>query len=156
MFGGGKGKLLLEKPEPKKQILPDEGLADEANPMPKELENDEDEELTAGIEIDLTLPRKKIHGLEMLSGGEKSLVSIAVLFALISVSPPPFLVLDEVDAALDEKNTRRFAELIKNFSKNTQFMIVTHNRATMESSEVLYGVTMEEDGVSKVLSIKLD
>ncbi|MCL5017180.1 MAG: AAA family ATPase, partial [Patescibacteria group bacterium] len=87
MFGGGKGRLLLEKPEPKKQVLPDEGLADEANPMPKAVENDE-EELSAGIEIDLTLPRKKIHGLEMLSGGEKSLVSIAVLFALISVSPP--------------------------------------------------------------------
>ena len=91
----------------------------------------------------------------MLSGGEKSLLSIAVLFALISVSPPPFLVLDEVDAALDERNTSRFAELIKDFSKQSQFIIVTHNRATMEAADVLYGVTMEESGVSKVLSIDL-
>ncbi|MDO8442972.1 MAG: AAA family ATPase, partial [bacterium] len=150
------GKLLLEKPEVKKQVLPDEGLADESNPIPKEPEPEEEDELSAGIEMELVIPRKKIKGLEMLSGGEKSLVSIAVLFALISVSPPPFLVLDEVDAALDERNTKRFAELIKDFSKKSQFIIVTHNRATMESSDVLYGVTMEEDGVSKVLSIKLD
>lgn len=158
MFGGGKGKLLLEKPEIKKQVLPDEGLADESNPIPKVSEKDEEEEneLSAGIEMELVIPRKKIKGLEMLSGGEKSLVSIAVLFALISVSPPPFLVLDEVDAALDERNTKRFAELVKDFSKKSQFLIVTHNRATMESSDVLYGVTMEEDGVSKVLSIKLE
>jgi len=157
MFGGGKAKLYLEKPEVKKQVLPDEGLADEGRQLTKEPEKDEEEdELSAGIEMELVIPRKKIKGLEMLSGGEKSLVSIAVLFALISVSPPPFLVLDEVDAALDERNTRRFAELIKDFSKKSQFIIVTHNRSTMESSDVLYGVTMEEDGVSKVLSIKLD
>ncbi|MHB9019902.1 MAG: chromosome segregation SMC family protein [Minisyncoccota bacterium] len=157
MFGGGKGKLYLEKPEVKKQILPDEGLADGIQQTSKESEKDEEEdELSAGIELELVIPRKKIKGLEMLSGGEKSLVSIAVLFALISVSPPPFLVLDEVDAALDERNTKRFAELIKDFSKKSQFIIVTHNRSTMESSDVLYGVTMEEDGVSKVLSIKLD
>ena len=92
----------------------------------------------------------------MLSGGEKSLVSIAALFALISVSPPPFLVLDEVDAALDEKNTKCFADIVRDFSKKTQFIIVTHNRATMEASDVLYGITMEGDGVSKVLSLKLE
>ena len=92
----------------------------------------------------------------MLSGGEKSLVSIAALFALISVSPPPFLVLDEVDAALDERNTKRFADLIKNFSNKTQFLLVTHNRATMEAANILYGVTMGEDGTSRVLSIKLE
>lgn len=92
----------------------------------------------------------------MLSGGEKSLISIAVLFALISVSPPPFLVLDEVDAALDEKNSRRFSDLIKDFSNQTQFIIVTHNRTVMEAADVLYGVTMNEDGTSKVLSLKLD
>jgi len=156
MFGGGKAKLYLEKPEVKDQILPEEGLADEGSQLTKESEKEEDDELSAGIELELVIPRKKIKGLEMLSGGEKSLVSIAVLFALISVSPPPFLVLDEVDAALDERNTKRFAELIKDFSKKSQFIIVTHNRSTMESSDVLYGVTMEEDGVSKVLSIKLE
>ena len=156
MFGGGKGKLYLEKPEVKKQVLPDEGLADGSEQITRSSDPEEEDELSAGIELELVIPRKKIKGLEMLSGGEKSLVSIAVLFALISVSPPPFLVLDEVDAALDERNTKRFAELIKDFSKKSQFIIVTHNRSTMESSNVLYGVTMEEDGVSKVLSIKLE
>ena len=96
-----------------------------------------------------------MKGLEVLSGGEKSLVSIAVLFALVSVSAPPFLVLDEVDAALDENNTRRFASLVKEFGKQTQFILVTHNRATMEAADILYGVTMDASGVSKLLSVKL-
>ena len=89
----------------------------------------------------------------MLSGGERSLVSIAALFALISISPPPFLVLDEIDAALDENNSKRFANLVKEFSKKTQFIIVTHNRAVMEAADVLYGITMGEEGTSKVLSL---
>ena len=101
------------------------------------------------------MPGKKISGLDALSGGEKSLVSIAALFALISVSPPPFLVLDEIDAPLDEKNSRMFANLIKDFSGDTQFVIVTHNRAVMEVADVLYGVTMNDDGTSKLLSLKL-
>ncbi|MBI3046413.1 MAG: AAA family ATPase [Candidatus Harrisonbacteria bacterium] len=157
MFGGGKAKLVLEKPEPKVQAAV-EGVTDpEMKEHRKETEDLETEELKqTGIEIDLSLPRKRIHGLDMLSGGEKSLVSIAALFALISVSPPPFLVLDEVDAALDEKNTKRFADIVRDFSKKTQFLIVTHNRATMEAANILYGVTMEEDGVSKVLSLKLE
>jgi len=92
---------------------------------------------------------------EMLSGGEKSLVSIAALFALISVSPPPFLVLDEIDAPLDEKNSQMFANLIKDFSGDTQFIIITHNRAVMEAADVLYGITMNDDGTSKLLSLKL-
>ena len=92
----------------------------------------------------------------MLSGGEKTLVSLAALFALISISPPPFLVLDEIDAALDEENARRFSELIKQFSTKTQFIVVTHNRSTMEAADVLYGITMGDDGVSKVLSLKLE
>ena len=91
----------------------------------------------------------------MLSGGEKSLVSIAALFALISISPPPFLVLDEIDAALDENNSGRFADLIKEFSKKTQFIVVTHNRTVMEAADVLYGITMNNDGTSKLLSLKL-
>jgi chromosome segregation protein len=154
MFGGGKAKLFLEKPEVKAE--PAEGeMAEELKEHEKEMEEDELSK-QLGIEIDVSLPRKRIRGLEMLSGGEKSLVSIAALFALISVSPPPFLVLDEVDAALDEKNTKRFAEIVRNFSQKTQFIIVTHNRATMEAANILYGVTMEEDGVSKVLSLKLE
>ncbi len=156
MFGGGKAKMVLEKPEaPKAEDMTAEEK--ELQIHQKETEDLESDELRQlGIEIELTLPRKRIHGLDMLSGGEKSLVSIAALFALISVSPPPFLVLDEVDAALDEKNTKRFADIVKSFSGETQFLIVTHNRATMEASNVLYGVTMEEDGVSKVLSLKLE
>jgi len=109
----------------------------------------------AGIDIEVSLPKKKIKGLEMLSGGERSLVSIAALFALISVSPPPFLVLDEVDAALDENNARRFSQILKDFSPKTQFVIVTHNRVTMEVADVLYGVTMSPDGTSKIVSLKL-
>lgn len=109
----------------------------------------------AGIDIEVSLPKKKVKGLEVLSGGERSLVSIAALFALISVSPPPFLVLDEVDAALDENNARRFSQILKGFSPKTQFIIVTHNRVTMEAADVLYGVTMSPDGTSKIVSLKL-
>ncbi|MEK7100696.1 MAG: AAA family ATPase [Patescibacteria group bacterium] len=127
IFGGGKAKLIVQTNE----------LND------------------AGIDIEVSLPKKKVKGLEVLSGGERSLVSIAALFALISVSPPPFLVLDEVDAALDEDNARRFAEILKDFSKKTQFVVVTHNRVTMEAADVLYGVTMSPDGTSKVVSLKL-
>ncbi len=110
----------------------------------------------SGVEIEVNLPKKKIHSLDVLSGGEKSLISIAALFALISVSPPPFLVLDEIDAPLDEKNSARFANLIKDFANKVQFIVVTHNRTIMESADVLYGVTMNEDGTSKLLSLKLE
>ena len=103
----------------------------------------------------MTLPKKRVKGLDVLSGGERALVSIAALFSLISVSSPPFLFLDEVDAALDERNAKRFGDIVKEFSKHTQFVIVTHNRATMESADVLYGVTMSKDGTSKLVSLKL-
>lgn len=164
MFGGGKAKLKLVTPKPKEENVVSaeggeagaEGAAAEPAAEPAESEPEEDPELQAGIEVDLSLPRKRITSLEMLSGGEKSLVSIAALFALIAVSPPPFLVLDEVDAPLDEQNARRFAELIRTFAEKSQFIIVTHNRATMEAADVLYGVTMGDDGVSKVLSLKLE
>ncbi|MBI2514906.1 AAA family ATPase [Candidatus Wolfebacteria bacterium] len=151
MFGGGSAKLRIMKREARsmKQVH-EEGSETEGGR--DVLETDD----LSGIEIDLSLPKKRITGLEMLSGGEKSLVSIAALFSLISVSPPPFLVLDEIDAALDESNSRRFANLVKEFSKKTQFIIATHNRATMEGADVLYGVTMGEDGASKVLSLKLE
>ena len=108
-----------------------------------------------GIDIDLNIPSKGIKSLSSLSGGEKSLVAIAVLFALASISPPPFLILDEVDAALDEKNSQRFADLLKTLGNKTQFVIVTHNRSVMEAADVLYGVTMGDDGISKILSLKL-
>ena len=132
-----------------------QSLAEE-NSEKAEADRDAEEANLGGLDIELNVPKKRIHSLDMLSGGEKSLVSLAVLFALISVSPPPFLVLDEVDAALDEPNSRRFGELIKDFSRKTQFVLVTHNRAIMEAADILYGVTMGEDGVSKVLSLKLE
>ncbi len=157
MFSGGKAKLKLEVY--KKPIFENgegDGEALAVGESAVQSENEESGELQAGIEIDLSVPRKGIKGIEMLSGGERSLVSLAALFALIAVSPPPFLVLDEIDAALDEENASRFAALVKEFSKTTQFILVTHNRATMEAADALYGVTMDEDGVSKVLSLKLD
>jgi len=154
MFGGGHAKMVLVKKE--KKLLP-EGEGDNSAPAPivTQTEEDEDKDSLAGINVELGIPQKKIASLEVLSGGEKSLVSLAALFALISVSPPPFLILDEADSALDEKNSRRFAELFKTFSSHTQFIVVTHNRVTMEAADILYGVTMDKDGCSKVLSMKL-
>lgn len=160
MFGGGHAKLKVVKNEPKKIKTPvdDLGEAENIQEEKKELEEAEEEEIEqdGGVEIVLKLPRKKLSSLEMLSGGERSLVGIAALFALISVSPPPFLVLDEIDAALDERNAKRFADMLKEFSRKTQFVIVTHNRATMEVADILYGVTLNEDGTSKVLSLRLE
>jgi len=153
MFGGGRAALKLEEAvKPKEPVL----AAGEAHKTEVEAKIEvEDEEIRPGLEIEVGLPKKRIKGLEVLSGGERSLLSIAVLFALISISPPPFLVLDEIDAALDEQNARRFGELLKSFSQKTQFVIVTHNRATMEAADVLYGVTMADDGASKIISLKL-
>ena len=108
-----------------------------------------------GIEIKVELPNKKIKGLGMLSGGERSLVSIALLFALVTVRKPPFLVLDEIDAALDEVNSQRFICLVRELAKDTQFVIITHNRETMRGADAIYGVSMK-DGISQLLSIKLE
>ena len=159
MFGGGRAHLKLVSYEPK-VLTPSaessEGKEGEQEEKPEEAVGEQEKEVRIGVEVELNLPKKKITSLDMLSGGERSLVSIAALFALISVSPPPFLVMDEIDAALDDENARRFAELVKEFSHKTQFIIVTHNRATMEIAQILYGVTIGEDGVSKVLSLKLE
>ena len=149
MFKGGHAKLKI-----KNQISKIKNNDENENDNNDEDETEQEEKI--GVEIDLNLPGKKNTGVEMLSGGEKSLVSIAALFALISVSPPPFLVLDEIDAPLDEKNSQMFANLVKDFSGDTQFIIVTHNRAVMEAADVLYGITMNDDGTSKLLSLKLD
>lgn len=114
---------------------------------------DEDE---SGLEIEVSLPRKKIRGIHTLSGGERVLTSIALLFAVSQVNPPPFLVLDETDAALDEANSRRYGDMIENLSKHSQLVVITHNRETMSRAGVLYGVTMGADSVSRLLSIRLD
>ncbi len=160
MFGGGMAKLKVEKPRVAKVEAGDveesdtgEGAArDEGEKAEEEMAIEKD----GGVDIDIRLPRKKVTTLDMLSGGERSLVGIAALFAMVAVSPPPFLVLDEVDAPLDERNARRFGDMLKDFSKRTQFIIVTHNRATMEVADILYGVTLGEDGTSKIVSLKLE
>ncbi|MCK4524990.1 MAG: AAA family ATPase, partial [Candidatus Andersenbacteria bacterium] len=110
----------------------------------------------AGIEINAVPPGKKISSLDMLSGGERALASIAILFAIISNNPPPFSVLDEIDAALDEANSARLSDIIKDISSKTQFIMITHNREMMQQAGVLYGVTMHDDGVSKIISLKLE
>ncbi len=159
MFDGGKAKLVLTsqvsgvKNQAKNKDADEQVEGKDIVEMANE---DEEKEKEEGLEISLSLPRKKLSSLETLSGGERSLVGIAALFAMISVSPPPFLVLDEVDAALDSRNSQRFAEMLNEFSKKTQFIIVTHNRAIMESADILYGVTLAEDGSSKILSLKLE
>lgn len=117
---------------------------------------DEDLPLEHGIDITVNLPHKKVKDLNMLSGGERSLVSIALLFAMSQVNPPPFLVLDETDAALDEANSRKYGDMLDLLSKHSKLIVVTHNRETMSRAQVLYGVTMGLDGASKLLSIKFD
>ncbi|HEX4104577.1 MAG TPA: AAA family ATPase, partial [Candidatus Paceibacterota bacterium] len=160
MFGGGTARLRVEKPRAEKAADDEAREADDENEKEEDGEDEDDDlplvQKDGGVEIDIKLPRKKITSLDMLSGGERSLVGIAALFAMVAVSPPPFLVLDEIDAPLDERNARRFGEMLKEFSKRTQFVVVTHNRATMEAADILYGVTLDEDGSSKVVSLKLD
>ena len=129
MFGGGKGSLVLENP---------------------------DEPLTCGIEIRVQPPGKQVKTITLLSGGEKAFVAIALYFAILKVRPTPFCMLDEIDAALDDRNVERFASYLHNLSKKTQFIVITHRRGTMEASDVLYGVTMQEQGVSKLLRLDLN
>lgn len=117
---------------------------------------DPDDVLESGIEIVVQPPGKRQQNLLLLSGGERALTAAAMLFALLTVRPSPFCVLDEIDAALDESNVRRFCDVLREFSHRTQFIVVTHNRGTMEAASTLYGVTMEESGVSRVLSCSLD
>lgn len=146
MFGGGKAELKVIKIQKSAKQEAMEDLSAEASA----------EEEEGGITMSVNLPRKKIRSLDMLSGGERALTSIALLFALTSVNPPPFLVLDETDAMLDETNSRKYAQMLQSLSKNTQLITITHNRQTMEEAGILYGVTMGREGVSKLLSLKLE
>lgn len=128
LFGGGKTELLLTNPN---------------------------DLLETGIDVIVQPPGKKLQDMALLSGGERALTACALAFALLLVRPSPFVVMDEVDAPLDESNVERFAEVLREFSNNSQFIVVTHNRSTMESADSLYGVTMQEPGVSKLISVKL-
>lgn len=118
--------------------------------------SDEDSPIEGGIEIEARLPGKREQGLVLLSGGERSLTAVALVFALLRVSPTPFCVLDEVDAMLDESNVGRFLDLLRDLSKDTQFVLITHNRNTVSAADVIYGVTMGKDSSSQVISLKLE
>jgi chromosome segregation protein len=160
IFGGGNASLKkIQNPKSKIQIKNvdsnDESM--EADTEDEREENEkESEQNEVGIDISACPPGKKISHLSMLSGGERSLTSLALLFAIIAYNPPPFAILDEVEAALDEANSRRFSRILQELSSQTQFIAITHNRETMRQASLLYGVTMGEDGISKLLSIKLD
>lgn len=129
LFGGGHGRLYLSEP---------------------------DNVLESGIEIEVQLPGKGLQSINLYSGGEKSFIAIALLFAILNVKPTPFCILDEIDAALDDVNVSRFATYLRNYLDDTQFIVITHRRGTMEAANILYGVTMQEKGVSKLLSLHID
>jgi len=128
LFGGGKAELKL---------------------------TDEDNILECGIDIEVQPPGKKLQNMTLLSGGEKAFTAIALLFAILKINPAPFCVLDEIEAALDDVNVFRFADYLKKFTKDTQFLVITHRKGTMEAADTVYGITMEENGISKLLSMKL-
>ena len=128
LFGGGKAELSLEN---------------------------EENILECGIEIKAQPPGKALKNMMLLSGGEKALTAIAILFAILKINPAPFCILDEIEAALDDVNVNRYAEFLRKFSKETQFLVITHRKGTMEIADSVYGVTMEEKGISKLLSMSL-
>ena len=128
LFGGGKAELKL---------------------------TDAENVLESGIEIEVQPPGKKLQNMSLLSGGERAFTAIALLFAILKINPAPFCVLDEIEAALDDVNVYRFADYLRKFSENTQFLVITHRKGTMEASDTVYGITMEENGISKLLSMNL-
>lgn len=150
MFGGGEARLIVTEEKKRKRKTLDEDDED------MDLEDNEDEVKEIGIDVFVSLPHKKLKGLSMLSGGERALTSIALLFAMSQVNPPPFIILDETDAALDEANSRRYGDMIELLSKHSELILVTHNRETMSRAGVLYGVTMGSVGYSQLLSIGFD
>lgn len=151
MFGGGTASLSIIVENKRKKI----SELEEENESSEEFEEEETVP-QQGIEINVSLPHKKVKELQALSGGERSLTSIAILFAMSQVNPPPFLVLDETDAALDEANSRKYGDMLEKLSKHSQLIVVTHNRETMSRAGVLYGITVGANGASKLLSVKFE
>ena len=175
LFNGGNAKISkimiedLEKEENKNNQNKNHSAEEGLTPAEMEMKKAAEEKMNkikflkkynavglAGIDIQATPPGKKIQTVAMLSGGERALTAIALICAIISANPSPFVVLDEVDAALDESNSERLAKILDDLSNKTQFIVVTHNRASMRRASILYGVTMQTDGVSQILSVKLD
>ena len=117
---------------------------------------DEENVLDCGIDIRVQPPGKAVSTISLLSGGEKAFVAIALYFAILTVRPTPFCVMDEIEAALDEENVNRYAQYMRKYADKTQFLVITHRRGTMEEADMLYGVTMQEKGVSTVLSLDLE
>lgn len=169
LFGGGSASLIKlganEMKEGDQKITLDRALEELAEEKVHEQQSETADAITArlhkryeavaGVEIQATPPGKKLKSLNLLSGGERALTSIALLSAIMATNPSPFVVLDEVDAALDESNTVRFAAILSELQKHTQFIVITHNRATMERGDVLYGVTMGDDGISNLVSVSM-
>ncbi len=153
MFGGGEAKLETTQPIKKKKDTDIDFDMESGEMTTDALFNDD---TTIGIDIEVSLPKKKVKGLMMLSGGERALTSIALLFAISQVNPPPFIILDETDAALDEANSKKYADMIENLSKYSQLIVITHNRETMSRAGILYGVTMGSGGGSKLLSVAFE
>lgn len=161
LFNGGHASIelvkeeILPEPEPGEEDDEDEDVEEDdallnVGPKPR------GEKVVTGVEIFATPPGKRLKGIAMLSGGERALTSIALICAILASNPSPFVVLDEVDAALDESNSIRFAQILEKLAHKTQFITITHNRATMQRAALLYGVTMGDDGVSKLLSVKME
>lgn len=149
MFGGGEAGLRLVVPEIRRKKKDTDISFDADEPTEEEQAQEE------GVDIHISLPRKKVKGLMMLSGGERALTSIALIFAMSAVNPPPFIILDETDAALDEANAKKYADMVEHLAGQSQLILITHNRETMSRASTIYGVTMMQ-GISELLSIKFD
>jgi chromosome segregation protein len=149
-------EVVKEKVKKRKDSLELDEDSESIRPSIDDITDVEEQKEETGIDISVSLPRKRIKGLDMLSGGERALTSIALLFAVSQVNPPPFIILDETDAALDEANSKKYGDMIESLSKVSQLILITHNRETMSRAGVIYGVTMGRDGVSRLLSIEFD
>lgn len=158
IFEGGKAKLTLlrENPTPTPEEVSTEANEEAQQPEPLSLgKRKKKMQIVSGVDIEASPPGKKVKNIQALSGGEKSMTALALICAIIAVNAPPFVILDEVEAALDETNSEKFGAILKRLSKKTQFIVITHNRATMHQADVLYGVTMDQEGASNILSVKI-
>jgi chromosome segregation protein len=162
MFGGGHAALEVVKEVRRKKSSDIDDLNGLLNEQDDSGESEslvgleQEKESLEGLDVNISLPKKKVKGLMMLSGGERALTSIALLFAISQVNPPPFIILDETDAALDEANSRKYGDMIEDLSKRSQLILITHNRETMSRAGVIHGITMGADGASRLLSIAFE